>query len=836
MAWRRGLGGIRPWAPVAVWLMALALTGPLHAQRSRQHTSMGSVATANSLAPPPLAGGPVARFTHPAPTRTSYVLHGTLPIPAGTWDGNRQHPSLAFQNYDGSLAPTQMEVVTRNAVGEPEVVELIGRVKRDPAVAAGTPIDFEVVAHGATPMPFVLRNDVMRLLHNPGQIVMHTTDVFGNRYQTDLMRDLHGGTQRVLKQGECLEQFGGHRILTPVAGSDASTRLPHMMGVKVYTTVLSGSGVVALDLVVHNAMSDLSDEISEDDLLDDMYFENLALEIPAGWTVLSAFNNPYESDLAPIAGGARQRKWLVTALDAGRMHLLVKQGRFTRRMLLAPDTREGRAEAGEILRREDLALLKRPRSRAERVGLWSWWNPDTAYYFPQKFVLPILTDFDLDLIRDQLETRYHRIALQTENGTSGLYPFTAEGMGWCHPWGDPYGGMPGGDEINFVDGLRTLATESIDGYRLAEITAKAYMDRQAMAFYGLQGEPLRLRDLVQVDGQGRFYVDAHFQLSPSGVHGYPRFDESPKHHIEQVASLDLKPEYESEMRRWVNIDIQHLIRYTRSYKTLIWLGNDELAKDEMRLLADIYRLSYPEVYSSGWGYVQGTGLLYDQLRVAQFPHQGADVGRGEAWGMDAACTAYLVSDAGFRTRFRPWFQIFADMVRDGQSACTGNVVSFFIANHFNGQYRVRQSFEVAMIEQALHSLSECVFRDLPGNTFHDLRNVAAGSTYASLNAPYWNPLQHGPWFIVGTGSWDNNQTQDFCDNVPSDAFSPGVDFTDYWNAIAYTYYDSPDPFLMSRMNEMLAAAPAVLGASPLVDPMRIEARAAMLVLKETPLP
>ena len=49
VAWRRGLGGIRPWAPVAVWLMALALTGPLHAQRSRQHTSMGSVATANSL-------------------------------------------------------------------------------------------------------------------------------------------------------------------------------------------------------------------------------------------------------------------------------------------------------------------------------------------------------------------------------------------------------------------------------------------------------------------------------------------------------------------------------------------------------------------------------------------------------------------------------------------------------------------------------------------------------------------------------------------------------------------------------------------------------------------
>ncbi|MDF1839401.1 MAG: hypothetical protein P1V35_16155 [Planctomycetota bacterium] len=459
-----------------------------------------------------------------------------------------------------------------------------------------------------------------------------------------------------------------------------------------------------------------------------------------------------------------------------------------------------------------------------------------ALLLPQKFVLPVLTDYDLDAITDHLEGRYHRVALQTETGTTGLYPFTAAPMGWCHPWGDPYGGMPGGDEINFVDGLRTAVTECIDGYRLAEITAKAYMDRQAMAFYGMHGTPLRLRDLVKVDNQGRFYVDAHFQLSPSGVHSYPRFDRSPKHHIERVRSRDLKPGYEDEMRRWGNIDIQHLIRYTRTYKTLVWLGNDALAKDEIRLTADIFRLSYPEVYSSAWGYVQGTGLLYDHLRVQQFPQQGADVGRGEAWGMDVACTAYAISDNHFRTRFRPWFQIFADMVRDGQSSCTGNVVSFFIANHFNGQYRVRQSFEVAMVEQAMRSIGECVFKGLPGYTYRELRTVQMGSTYASLTAPYWNPVQKGPWFIVGTGNADSGQAQDLCDNVPSDAFSPHVDFTDYWNAIAYTIHSNPDPFLTDRLDAMLSAATPVLGTSPLIDTLRIEARAAMLVLKETPLP
>ena len=830
MVFSRGLRGLVTIRNMAVGFACLAMAGASPAQ---QPYSSNRLPGFSQLSAPTPA---VARFTQKAPLATSYILHGTLPIAQGAWDGNRQAPTLALVNYDGTLAPTQMEVVTRSATGEPEVVELIARVQRDPALAQGTQIDFDVVLHQSTPSPIQIDAQVLDLVRTPGKIVMYTNDVFGNRYQTDLLRDLHGGMHRVEKQGALLNQYAGHRVLTPAVGSDATTVLPHMMGVHVYTTVFSDSSAIALDLVVHNALSGLSDESTEDDLLDDMYFRNIGLSIPQGWVMLSAFDNPFETDLVDVAGTNLATRQLVAAMPGGRMHLMVRQARFTRRYILARDTVQGRAQAAELLIKENMALLKRPRTQVERAVLWSWWNPQTAYYYPQKYVLPVLTDYDLDAISDHLEGRYHRIALQTEQGTTGLYPFTTAPMGWCHPWGDPYGGMPGGDEINFVDGLRTAVSESLEGYRLAEITAKAYMDRQAMAFYDASGKPLRTRDLMKVDSQGRFYVPAHFQLSPSGVNEYPRFDLAPKHHIERVRSLNLKPQYEDEMRRWRNIDIQHLIRYTRTFKTLIWLGNDALAKDEMRLTADIFRLSYPEVYSSAWGYVQGTGLLYDHLRVQQFPQQGADVGRGEAWGMDAACTAYAISDNSFRTRFRPWFKMFADMVRDGQSSCTGNVVSFYIANHFNGQYRVRQSFEVAMVEQVLRSIGECVFRGLPGITYRELRHVRVGSTYSSLNAPYWNPIQHGPWFVVGTGSADNGQAQDLCDNVPADAFSPHVDFTDYWNAIAYTYDASPDRFLLDRLDEMINAATTTLGTSPLVDTLRIEARAALLVLKETPLP
>lgn len=256
----------------------------------------------------------------------------------------------------------------------------------------------------------------------------------------------------------------------------------------------------------------------------------------------------------------------------------------------------------------------------------------------------------------------------------------------------------------------------------------------------------------------------------------------------------------------------------------------------MRLTAELYRLSYPEVRASAWNHVQGTGLLFDQNYVQNNPQQGIGVGRGEAWGMDACCAAYAVSDNNFRTRFRPWFQIFADVMRDGQSACTGNLVAFYISNYFGGQHLVRQSFEVAMVEQSLRSLGECVFKNMPGSTYVDLRNTQIGSTYSSVQSPIWDQTLGGPLFRVGVGSSQSGGIKDYCQNTPPGATSNFVDHTDYWNAIAYTHAVAPDPLLITRIRRMIDMATIVQGVSPLMGTIRIEARAAMLYLLETPLP
>ncbi|MEZ5975273.1 MAG: hypothetical protein R3E96_10660 [Planctomycetota bacterium] len=298
----------------------------------------------------------------------------------------------------------------------------------------------------------------------------------------------------------------------------------------------------------------------------------------------------------------------------------------------------------------------------------------------------------------------------------------------------------------------------------------------------------------------------------------------------------LQPAYENNLRQWGCVDIQHLVRYTRNYKIMAWLGNDPLAKDELRLTAEIYRVSTPEVYSSYKGYVQGTGLLAKQIHVANFPGQGVPVGRGEAWGLDASLAAYALSDNQFRNWFRPWFDIFADVMREGQSDCTGNIMSFVIYNYFYGRYAVRQSFEVAMVEQAIRGMCETIYKDLDMGRYEAMNSVREQSTYSTMSEPFWDPVQRGPWFVCAVGSSDLSLIPDLCFDVPREAHSGHIDVTDYWNALAYSYNSTQDPFLLSRIEMMLDAAVGILGHDQLQEVFRIEARAGLIALFESALP
>ena len=781
------------------------------------------------------AQDPVATLGHDAPASETYILHGTIPVPAGTWDGDQDRPTLAIQNSDGSFAPTQMEVVTYNAEGLPEVVELIAEVTRPTQSAPGDRVEYLVYPRTRQNGPHNLHPEVSALMAAPGELVLRTTDVFNNRYEADLLRDWHIGRDAVRKKGVWLEQNYGHEVLLPTASANLATAMPHMMGAHVYVTTFADRPYFSLDLLVHNGLHGLDEESSIDDLVERMFFRNLVMELPAGWQVLSMFENPTEGELQTNQIGTNSTIQLIKNYPGSGMHAMPRQARFTRRLMIVRDDPAAIAEATEVMEREHLAFVKRPERQADLTH-WSWWNPDTSFYYPQKFPLPKLTDFDLSVLENNLERFSDRIQGQVEDGEGGLYPFVSDPLGWAHPWGNPYGGQPGGDEIHFVDGLRTVVTASRKGYQLAEFAAKSYMDRSPMGFYGADGMPLRLRDLMEVDNKGRHYASCHFQMVPIGRHEFPRFDLTDKSHEQTVEWLGMTPDYLRPLEAWQVIDTQHLVRHTRNYKTMVWVGNDSLAKDELRLVAELYRLSFHEIRQSAYGYIQDSGLLAKQLYVGKYPGVGISMGRGEAWGIDAACAAYAFEGPEFRNRFKPWFEIISDIVRDGQSTCTGNLMSFLIYNYFQGRYTVRQSFEVAMVEQALRSMAQTVFKNVDETTYDTLQDVASGSTYSSMNEPFWDPVQRGPWFTIATGTRDPSLIPDLCHNIPREARLDHVDFTDYWNAIAYTYQQTQDPFLWTRMETMLDAAEQTLGRNQLTYDLRIEARAGVIALFETPLP
>ncbi|MEZ5975272.1 MAG: hypothetical protein R3E96_10655 [Planctomycetota bacterium] len=249
------------------------------------------------------AEDPVAVLTHLAPTSTEYILRGTIPVPPGTWDGNRNMPSLAVLNPDGTLAPTQLEVVTRNANQQPEVVEVIARVHRPVDSVPGERVDYPIILRTKAAPAFSRHPALASLMDEPGELMLRTVDVFGNRYEADLLRDLHIGNQRVQKSGALIQQWSGHEVLLPAESANLNSALPHMMGALMYVTTWADKPYMALDLVVHNGMNGLDQERDLDDLLDDIYFRDLTLEFPAGWQVLSMFSNPLESEAGTNSTG-----------------------------------------------------------------------------------------------------------------------------------------------------------------------------------------------------------------------------------------------------------------------------------------------------------------------------------------------------------------------------------------------------------------------------------------------------------------------------------------------------------------------------------------------------
>ncbi len=737
-----------------------------------------------------------------APYGTSFVLRGTLPVPPNTFPRSDGLVPLSVKNPNGSLAPTQLEIVSRyaNPASGADVVEVLARVDRPAGAQQGDTLQYQVVENlhpaGSTAVP----PEVQTFLQTPGSLMLIGTDAVGYRYRLDLLAPVNSigssSSLKYLRSGPAAVQLRTHGVMLPVGSANGPVApMPHLFGVHAYVTAWTGDRVLSLDLRVHNGLAGLNKSWPADDALDKLYFKSLSLWVRLGWRMHLDVSDPALGTPSSVPGWSVYP--LIAPLANGDAHLMPRQAEMHRRMAIAKIGDDSLATSR--LDQQGLGFARR--GQAPSGGeLWSWWNSATARYFPQKHRLPELDHIPESTIKSTLNGDYWNAHNAIESGLPGNFPIISPALGWAHPWGIGYGGATGGSEINLYDGFKVAEVASRLGYRACELISRMYADRMPQQLWNADGEPIAVEQLI-VQGPSFPYVPVNFYGTLQPDPDPFGFDKAPMHQVAYVAQNGLKPSYEADLLGYGAIDLQHTIRFTRNPKILAWLGNDALAKDELRHSAQLFWLSYHPYPKATDGSYIFSGLLSATKFAAAHPGKGAGFGRGEAWGLDTAVAVYSLGSPSWRGRARPWLSQIADTLAKSQVPCSGFIQAASNSSWLGGQWRTRSAPEQSMIENALWGLNESVFRGIDGSRFQQTGDLIADSAYSIFGTMAWAPQFSAPWFLVAVAPHNANQPA-FCGTPPPGGQGNGPDGQFPWSSFAYGYEHTQDPLFLQKASAM----------------------------------
>ncbi len=795
-------------------------------------------------APPAISGRTVAvlETTAADPVLTEWVLRGTFPVPPRTFPRTDGRDPFVVLDWDSTPLETQTELVSRyaNEADGADVVEVIAKVSRDPAVAGGGPLRFEVVyaPHLSVTSPGTVGiEDLMTtssvpanlqaLLNDPNGIEIALYDCFGNRY---VCRPLDGtGTMQLKRRGRVTTELRVYQTLRPepFVNGPAGT-LPRALGVHAYLSTTAGEEVLGLALRFNNGGSGRDTGTTADDPLDKFYFREIELTLPDGLVLMQDFDDPYLGGATPA--GLRRVWDLVEPMANGSMHVLRWLGQFHRRLWIAAGSDVGLAR--NYANGVGNAFCVRGTDPVFGHAYWSWWNKGTARYFPQKYQLPALDHVGLQGLRGQLNGELIHLRERLLNGTNdGNYPIAAGVLGWGHPYGVSYGGMTSGNEIFCWDGITTAAAASYHGLHMFRALHRMHTDRQPNVLYDADGAPSTVERWWRENGQ-LDYVPFYHYIVPFLGGSYPDpfgFANAPRFQIQHVQANSLRPGYEDSHLSFDPHDYQHFIRYTRSAKVLAWLGNDSLAKDDLLLQAEMFHLSYHTWRNDVHGGFMGSGLLSHRAVANANPGKGGPFGRGDAWGLDCAVAAYSLAEPGWRTVKKPWLEDIIEMLMTSQGTCNGFLQAFVSSKAVEGKYRARQQIEQSITENALQGLRETVFKNADPGYSDMTRDVLVDSLYGFLGDMAW-VRGAGPYRYTGVGPKDVNLPI-WCaaSQMPHDAFTHGdIETFQDWSSFAYGYELTGDPIFHERALEQLAGATDLLTRLRNEGTSNIENRAPLL--------
>lgn len=797
------------------FLLTLTLAATAHAERPRDGTV-------------------VARMALLAPQERRFLLHGTVPLPSDV--GPLEH-QLRIRNHDAAhtLVEVQIDVVSRAATGEPDVIEISAPVELDPDEKRGQPSSFELVVQAPDPaLPAQPRFETGKLAAallgsnrtpspgEPSRFGLRTRDVFGNTYWADLGNAVPNGapTSFDMRSKDALWRHRERRnsVLAPI-GTPSGTPLPHLMGVHAYLEARRNDDLVRLDLRIHNGLTSGSRPGNALDApIGAIYWTSLELVLPKGWAVAPDVRDPFFGE--GYDEGETRVLPIVKPLEGGKLHLMGPQAQFERRLVLVPSGDKKRAKAE--LNRENLAFCQRGEN------FWSWFDPRTARYFASR---DILASLDLAKYGEMtgkaaLRAKHEHeagdlVAALESGGVRGWY-VTSGVMGWAHPWFVKEAGGVGGEGICMLEGHDVAYAASRAGYRYFELLHRMNVSRQPEAMYDHAGNVVG--HAAWLDKEGRIPFDFRTNggvVAP--VFRLPcKWGASANTHVMEVVKRDLRPPYDygnwfeangrvedwpQNLLAWWPHDDEHLVRYTKNTKALVWLGNDWLAKDDLLLSAELYHLMRHESPHIPADWSNGVTLRVLEGLVKERPHQGAWVGRTDGWGVDAMCAAYSVASDDWRALNRPWFDRMSKLFLD--SALENGLVQRVINERWLGdtRYMVTQTFEAFFLMHAMRCMEESVYRGVDDPRRKELAELARRGIEYLLWGPPWSKLpadwqpdpahpsrfMAGPRWAFAISNNDNYATPPFCDRakwglnyLPADGLGGGVEIFQVWHALAYT--------------------------------------------------
>jgi len=756
----------------------------------------------------------VARLEVVAPDADSFVIHGTLPVPRGAIVLEPGRSPLAVRGGGQlDLVAAQVEIVTRYPTGEPEVIEVAALVRRDPAVEVGSRLHYDVVAgdYEVASRP-VVPDRADHLIDPNGDLPLRlrTRDVFGNVYSVDLRGtpwEPGFGSAETVKRGPALRQRRTYSTLVPVEESGRGEPLPHLMGVHAYLTEWAGEERISLELRVNNGATSGSREPTAEELpAGIVYWDSLELVLPPGWRAESLATDPflgkaYQEDGHTVVP-------LVAPYPDDRLHMMAPQAQLERRLTLIPRGAPQRHRQRVAL--EGLAFCVRGE------GLWSWWNPETARYMPQRSLLSHWEAYQRvgerghRALRSRLGSRLEvvRRSLRLGRAEGGLMAGSV--MGWAHPLGAPVQGMTGGSGIQAFEGHRAAAAASARGVEAIMLEHRMNVSRQAEAQWNHLGQPVGVQLWLDAEGRVPFDFRTHGRVVPPDMSLPSQNGPRASRHVREVHLTGRRPPYDQgsphlpkgslpsrgdALLSWMPHDGQHLVRYTKNTKALVWLAADSMARDDLLLSAELFHLMFhgEEHVPASWS--PGITLAQHERQVLARPHQGLPLGRDQAWGIDAMSAAYSVADPAWRALHRDWFTRVSNLFLDAAMP-NGLVQRIRIQKIMGARYDATQAFECLFLLHAERCMIESVLR----GTDDELRQRLEAQILQVLDYLYWGPVFDcqpargggtlcGPrWHfaVAPDGGVPYSDSEHWGENyLPADGLDGGVETSYAWAALEY---------------------------------------------------